>query len=59
MLIAENVTALIVFALWVAGFALGYLLRSWADAALGEWEDYITCPPRIARRRVRDVDEVA
>ena len=37
MLLAENVTALLVFGLWVAAFALGYVLRYWLDEGIAEW----------------------
>ena len=40
MLIAENMAAVLVFALLVAAFALGYLLRRWVDAGRADWNAY-------------------
>ena len=51
MLMIENVTALLVFALWVIGFALGYLLRNWVDEGRAEWADTIAYRQRQARKR--------
>ena len=51
MLMIENATALLVFALWVAGFALGYLLRNWVDEGRAEWADTIAYRQRQARKR--------
>ena len=51
MLMVENVTALIVFGLWVVGFALGYLLRNWTDEARAEWAETFAYRQRQARKR--------
>ena len=51
MLIVENTAALVVFALWVAGFVLGYLLRNWIDEGRAEWADTIAYRQRQARKR--------
>ena len=51
MLIAENMAALFVFVLCLAGFALGYLLRNWIDEGRAEWADTIAYRQRQARKR--------
>lgn len=51
MLMVENITALIVFGLWVVGFALGYLLRNWTDEARAEWAETFAYRQRQERKR--------
>ena len=48
-LIAENMAAVAAFALCLVGFALGYLLRSWADEGRA-WADSRTYRRRGDRR---------
>lgn len=59
MLMIENVTALVVFALCLACFALGHALRDWTDGARAEWAEAFAyrqgqARERTAYRRARD-----
>ena len=51
MLLMENAAALLVFGLWVVGFALGYALRRWTDEARAEFAGTIAYRQRQARKR--------
>ena len=51
MLLVENAAALAVFIMLLCAFALGGLLRSWADAALNDWAEAFAY--RQAGRRAR------
>ena len=51
MLIAENTAALVVFALWVVGFALGYIMRNLVDDGRAEWAETFAYRQRQARKR--------
>ena len=49
MILYENMAAAAAFALGLVGFALGYLLRNWADEGRA-WADSFACRQRMARR---------
>lgn len=51
MLVVENVTALAAFALCVAAFALGYLLRNWTDGVRAEWAGVFAYRQRQRRKQ--------
>ena len=51
MLIVENTAAVVVFVLWVVGFALGYLLRNWTEEARAEWAETFAYRQRQERKR--------
>ena len=51
MLLAENATSLLVFALWLVAFVIGYALRKFTDEARAEFTATIAYRQRQARKR--------
>lgn len=39
MPLVENMATIVVFALWLASFALGYIAHDWAEKVIGECMD--------------------